>query len=238
MHIDELVIEITRRCNARCKHCFRGNAQQVDISDETIDRILEEVDSIGCITFTGGEPTLAVDKVKYIFQQIQQREITLKGFFVLTNGSIIGAQELAHILLDMHVYIGDRDDSKEILAISRDQYHNEAMDPECVHHAHVIYQGLGFYCPHAYRDAIQIPVNEGRAIQTEVGVRDADLNPLVIGFENAGACVKSVRAAVYINVYGHVIPSCEMSYKSQEESSLGSIYDTSITDILMTALKA
>lgn len=29
--LESLVVEITRRCNMKCPHCLRGNAQRVDI---------------------------------------------------------------------------------------------------------------------------------------------------------------------------------------------------------------
>lgn len=34
---DEIAIELTRRCNLKCAHCFKGEAQDVDMPNEIID---------------------------------------------------------------------------------------------------------------------------------------------------------------------------------------------------------
>ena len=35
IYVESLVIEVTRRCNMRCEHCLRGDAQNLDISTAT-----------------------------------------------------------------------------------------------------------------------------------------------------------------------------------------------------------
>ena len=37
----ELGIELTRRCNERCKHCLRGPAEPVDLSKDVIDALFD-----------------------------------------------------------------------------------------------------------------------------------------------------------------------------------------------------
>lgn len=54
MQLNELILEITRKCNAHCDHCLRGNAQNIDMDDSIIDKALEGVDSIINVVFTGG----------------------------------------------------------------------------------------------------------------------------------------------------------------------------------------
>ena len=39
MHICNLIIEITRRCNLQCDHCLRGNAESIDLDITTIDTL-------------------------------------------------------------------------------------------------------------------------------------------------------------------------------------------------------
>ena len=43
LYIKNLCIEITRRCNMRCAHCMRGNAEAVDISLRHITNLLRHV---------------------------------------------------------------------------------------------------------------------------------------------------------------------------------------------------
>lgn len=56
-----LVIELTRRCNMRCKHCGRGEAQNITITKEIIDRIFENVQDCLSLYVSGGEPLLEPD---------------------------------------------------------------------------------------------------------------------------------------------------------------------------------
>ena len=51
------VIEVTRRCNMQCRHCLRGDAQNVDISNEIIDRFFDGFADgavIENVVFSGG----------------------------------------------------------------------------------------------------------------------------------------------------------------------------------------
>ena len=55
-----LQIELTRRCNQECAHCCRGDAQDLDLTEEIVDAFFEknEFHSFGRLLFSGGEPTL------------------------------------------------------------------------------------------------------------------------------------------------------------------------------------
>ena len=52
-YIENLCVEVTRKCNMKCAHCLRGDAQNMDINTCYIDTLLENVSGIGSITFTG-----------------------------------------------------------------------------------------------------------------------------------------------------------------------------------------
>ena len=80
------IFEVTRRCNLSCEHCLRGDAQNLDMTKETVDKVLDHIESIGCLTFSGGEPTLNIPIIRYIFSEIWRREIPLDSFYVVTNG--------------------------------------------------------------------------------------------------------------------------------------------------------
>ena len=41
--IDHLLVEITRKCQLRCAHCLRGDAQNINMSPKIIDKLLESV---------------------------------------------------------------------------------------------------------------------------------------------------------------------------------------------------
>ncbi len=38
--LHQLVLETTRRCNIRCKHCMRGESQNINLTKETVTQVL------------------------------------------------------------------------------------------------------------------------------------------------------------------------------------------------------
>ena len=63
--LNSLSVEITRKCNFKCRHCMRGQAQDVTITPRIIDRLFEQIEDVkGMIGLTGGEVLLAMDMVE------------------------------------------------------------------------------------------------------------------------------------------------------------------------------
>lgn len=88
LSFDRISIELTRDCNMACRHCFRGEAENMVIDNKYIDCLFGQTDMIGGLFFTGGEPTLAVDKMEYILEKLHQYAIPLFQFEFVTNGFI------------------------------------------------------------------------------------------------------------------------------------------------------
>jgi len=76
-------------------------------SDETIDKLLEGIEFISTITFTG-ESSQAVDRIRYFTKAIKARGIELGGFNVATNNGK-ASMELVHALLDLYTYVHPSD---------------------------------------------------------------------------------------------------------------------------------
>lgn len=71
---NNVVIEITRRCNMCCAHCLRGDAENVDIQEKYIDAFLDSFSNggyIGTIIFTGGEISLNIPAIRYILKAVK-----------------------------------------------------------------------------------------------------------------------------------------------------------------------
>jgi len=234
MYINELVIEVTRRCNLACQHCLRGDPQDVDISNETIDKALKYVTEIGTITFTGGEPSLAVDRIRYIYDQIKARNINLYGFYVVTNGKI-ASRELMNVLIDLYILIGcpDNEDYNAGLAISKDQYHEQEVYDDERKAAEKLYKALSFYRPEDKSARIEYLINEGRAFG--MGNRDVSLETLIVETDEKGK-PERVEGTIYINALGDVITSCDMSFESQDENKIGNVRKTSLSRIVAKAV--
>ena len=82
----EVVIEVSKLCNLRCRICFAGSGR-TQPSREDITRLLDETRGLGIksVRFTGGEPLLRPDIIHIL------EEAKSKGFYVLlnTNGTIL-----------------------------------------------------------------------------------------------------------------------------------------------------
>ena len=98
------ILEITRRCQLKCAHCLRGDAQNLDMSEEIIDAFLEQTAGIERLFFTGGEPTLAVDKMRYVLDQMIDRNIPLYAMEYFTNG-VEFPENIEDFLIRAHEYI-------------------------------------------------------------------------------------------------------------------------------------
>ena len=46
MKLMHLIIETNRQCNLNCTHCMRGDAQDLTITPEIIDKLLDQIDFI------------------------------------------------------------------------------------------------------------------------------------------------------------------------------------------------
>ena len=84
-----LSLEITRKCNLKCAHCMRGDAQHLSMKKEVIDKILDSAEEIRTILFTGGEPFLEPDIIEYVVDQVIERDFECFCMGVVTNGTIM-----------------------------------------------------------------------------------------------------------------------------------------------------
>jgi len=128
--LDDLVVEVTRKCNLACKHCLRGPAQNKDLNIEgfkkdfkkNIEKYIEG-DYINSITFTGGEPFLNIDTMKEVFDYItKEKEINIGNFYIVTNGTKFSIKALN---LLTYFYESCVDNGISMLKISNSPYHIE-----------------------------------------------------------------------------------------------------------------
>lgn len=229
MNVYNFITEITRRCNARCEHCLRGPAQRVDVSDEVIDAALKGITSISTIVFTGGEPSLAVDRIRYILEAVKKRKIEVDSFYVVTNGKK-KSLDLVLALMEWYAYCGDNETTA--LCISKDQYH--AQEIESVREADNLYKALTFYRAEERNKDINTDsiINEGRAQYNNLGHREARTG---IAFELAEdeESIYSLEET-YINAIGDVCTGCDLSFKSQKKNAIGNVLKNSVEEIYLT----
>lgn len=84
--------EVTRRCNMRCSHCMRGEAQNIDMTKDMIDAFFDTknkdyvLEKIHHILFTGGEPTKNADLIIYTINKIIDEDLPVCHIGMVTNG--------------------------------------------------------------------------------------------------------------------------------------------------------
>lgn len=88
----KVYIELTRKCNLKCKNCYNQSSQALknEISTEKILETIKKLSDIGCfeLRFTGGEPTTHLDFFKIVNYA---KDL---GFFISMNSNGIWNEEL------------------------------------------------------------------------------------------------------------------------------------------------
>jgi hypothetical protein len=107
MKLMHLVIETNRQCNLNCTHCMRGDAQDLTITPEIIDKLLDQVEFIMELDLTGGEPFLHPEIIEYLFDGIIKRDIFLLGAGCVTNGTICD-QRVADAFSKLAKYVNEK----------------------------------------------------------------------------------------------------------------------------------
>lgn len=112
-----LYVVLTRKCNVNCKFCeYHNGISEIDVQkfEDTLSWLLSFC-NITTVHFTGGEPTLELDKLKQLCKIIKQKD-RLITTSVNTNGTMLreleGIIELDNIALSRHAI--DDNDNKEI----------------------------------------------------------------------------------------------------------------------------
>ena len=112
---------------------MRGKQQDINITEEIIDKVLSQVHFAKYIFFTGGEPLLSVDKIEYLINRIIESKITVCAFGIVTNGTILDERvckcfnRLSQYIKSRFIESGYGDIKYRYtgdIGISQDEFHN------------------------------------------------------------------------------------------------------------------
>lgn len=89
----DLTIMVTEDCNFGCPYCYEKNKQTVDMSPETMDRLLEFIHGFKLlkqinIVWFGGEPLMRFDIIQELSRKFQSLEIPYRSA-IITNGWLL-----------------------------------------------------------------------------------------------------------------------------------------------------
>lgn len=204
MDLYTVIIELTRRCNMRCDHCLRGDTQDMNISDEILDNFFRKIKGshITYIALTGGEVSLVPDRIEAVIKYAKKYHVDMGSFYIVTNAKIVPDKFLIAVI-KLHAYCSDNKMSG--LKYSTDHYHEE-LNASNIQKLQV----FSFTNPKGdlSQDAI---LSEGRG--ENINWRPLDISPYK--FENGW-----IDGDVYLNCKGNIVPSCDLSYESQDIPSL------------------
>lgn len=209
-----LIIEVTRRCNMQCPHCLRGESENIDIPDEYIEKLLMNVESIGSITFTGGEPTLALDKIKKTRDLLKKYNIPIENFYIVTNGKVV-TNDFMLEMMNWTVMVIDGGGDLECcgVALSKDKYHepipsaNEAK-----------LRALSVFREDKMTDFNKTQLLAlGRARNLNVPKRDPWQSDLDVSPGNY------VETEITLTADGHLLPQCDYEYSACKTIAIGHV---------------
>lgn len=204
--VRSLVLEVTRRCNMCCDHCLRGDAQDLDMQKETVDALLEQVGSIGEVTFSGGEPSLNVPIIRYFFKKARELRVMPYSFYVVTNGKA-NQMDLATALLEVFPEMEEPEFCG--ISLSVDQFHEDLDELPII-------KGLAFYSNQKeHKDFWNEKwiLRKGRAYENGLGQADSMKEFRIEGDTCGGIMVDEL----YVGADGCIYPDCNLSYEEMRD---------------------
>lgn len=125
--VQNLAMILTNKCNLNCNHCLRGCKNDHCMSDDVINATLNQIKGISNLSICGGEPTLALDVLENLFNQIIKNNIYLEEVSCVINGTNY-SEKFLELLESISEYVTFIKKKNEVFFnISYDQYHIEEI---------------------------------------------------------------------------------------------------------------
>lgn len=211
--ISDLIIETTRRCNMRCAHCVRGDAENMDMDEKYLEAVLSHAAGISLVTFSGGEPSLVIPLMRRFYELAEKHGCVPDSFYIVTNAKE-NQTELLKFAIDAWLASPEKDYCG--LAVSKDEFHEPADG--------AIFGCLAFanndkdMTEYAGRNPDWM-IREGRAADNGMGH-----DPLVydrFSCEKADSFLEGTKTIaisdLYLSCNGYLYPDCNLSYDHMDE---------------------
>lgn len=232
---DELMIEITRKCNLKCAHCLRGDAQNITMSKEVIDKVFENAADCKQILFTGGEPLLALDEIEYFVDKILKSNWTTTNIAMTINGMIRDKR-----LIDIvNRFCQSKKERTFHIFVSEDEFHDNNESKRTLE----FYQKLKIVNG-VYIDSNKLVIGEkqaeftlaGRAIEYYKNYTQLDSKWSVRKEEqtNHRLCILGNRipCAMYVTALGGFESYVGEEFSTVDRLSYGSILQSSMSELI------
>jgi len=255
INIDNLAIEVTRKCNMSCEHCLRGASQRKVIDNNHIYKLLQLIDNVSTLTITGGEPTLNMEGLEQIRYCITYENSDIQNFYMVTNGKAINVDKLAEWSYNMLSCCSDNEISR--IGFSFDSFHTNNLNyrqlekqkrnfhnlQEKLQYEYGIYEtpcGGDFVCKHS-NDSLGYHnlLKQGRA--KDFGSRESKKEVFEIEFyDEEKDSIHCNENILYLTCSGYIIAGCDWSYNSMDnrkDLQICHIDNINCSDELVEAIK-
>lgn len=237
MHIETLMIEVTRRCNMNCKHCLRGCAENINMGYKTIDNIFKDIDSIFSLQFTGGEPLLALHQLRYIIRKVIDNNIQIGSCWFKTNGTIYN-ENICKYFNELYQVV--EDPYCTCIDFSLDQYHDKKKQKTLVQWEELSYQYEFIKIRENLKDKfknIRSLIRTGKAKRLPknyTAYRKATFNKGWIKYdvEKDNYIDALDNYMVYVSANGNVISDCDLSFSDVDKYNFGNVNTKPLIDII------
>lgn len=238
-HMKGLNIELTRRCNRVCAHCFHGSQQWLSISKEIINQMFEQLFSLETVAIVGGESFLELDLLEYLLEAIDNYHLKTKALGIFTNGSILDER----VIKMFDDFVNKQENRVVLVDISADQFHDKTQAHKALdfytqlnHNEKVIFRlayenGANILQYSGYaKDYIDKKINspEGLGDKIRAKISEASLRSHQINIKNG----VSIECLLELLVNGNIIIETMTDYKSSDKLSIGNITKDSLQKIL------
>lgn len=246
--LHNLSVEITRRCNKNCLHCMRGDAQNVTITEDIIDRVIADIPDVTRLVLAGGEALLELDKIAYLLDRIASSSWNLKLIEITTNGTICDKR----IVDIFEAFCAKKTECVAAIRISNDSFHdateyeqaytfyrplvdaaNTRLKPQYpfagLHLCYSCIDGMPFNLIYSGRAVDYIDSRKGQYQHgVNVQYRIGDKHRIKI-LDDIIPC------SLFVAANGNVCLHEEVSYTTMDESmSIGNILDSSFSEVVDT----
>ena len=218
VNFKNLVLEVTRKCNMQCAHCMRGDAEDVDMSTDTLQKLFEQIGDIEHLCITGGEPSLNPTAIHYIAYFARTTLCNIGSFFCSTNAKEY-SPEFVKALNELYMMCDQKEECT--LTVSIDQFHAPADE-----YALKMYRGLPYYKGTKEKGFISrgYILSEGRANENNLGRFSMPFSEHLYDVSFHGIRM-NVGDRIYVNALGDILLDADLSYKNQENERIGNVME-------------
>lgn len=221
--IDNLIVELTRKCNMSCQHCLRGAAENKQISIETLDNIFSKIYSINMLTLGGGENSLSPKNIENLIDSLQKNGVDVQNFYVVTNAKKL-TPSFFNAIERLFNYCNDNECSQ--LVWSNDKFHEEidyrnfAKLEDFKDLLMCKYNANDYIVSTKWSKGYELNYNGLLAIgnAVDLGGKSIKIYPFEIELFDDSVNVRD--GEIYVSYNGNVFPSCNLSYNIMDNCSL------------------